>query len=306
MELTDLRNELDSIDDEIVALFRRRMETVKLVSQYKAGARRAVKDKKREREILSRVTELSGPELESYTKVLFTTLMSLSRSYQHALSDPGPLSEQLQEAMEHTPACFPKKAVVACQGVEGAYSQQACDKLFSLPSIMYFNDFNSVFTAVEKGLCQYGVLPIENSTHGSVYETYDLMRRHSFYIVRSLRLKIDHALLTKPGVPLSRIRTVISHPQALGQCSEYLGSMKGVEIRPVSNTAVAARQVAEGDDDTIACVSSHNCADTYGLEAHNVKIANSDSNYTRFICIARDPEIYPGSDRVSLMLNLPH
>jgi chorismate mutase/prephenate dehydratase len=174
MDLPQLRGTLDGIDDEIVRLFRQRMETVSQISQYKTTARRAVHDKRREREILIRVTEAAGEELESYTKVLFTTLMSLSRSYQYALAAPGDLAEKLRGAMDSTPPLFPKKAVVACQGVEGAYSQQACDKLFSLPSILYFNDFNSVFTAVEKGLSQYGVLPIENSTHGSVYETYDL------------------------------------------------------------------------------------------------------------------------------------
>ena len=305
MELKDLRNELDNIDNQIVELFKRRMETVKMVSESKKDTGKAVKDRRREREILSRVTDLSGPELESYTKVLFTTLMSLSRSYQHSLKDSGELAAQLKSAMDSTDAVFPRKAVVACQGIEGAYSQQACDKLFSLPSIMYFTDFNGVFSAVEKGLCQYGVLPIENSTHGSVYETYDLMRRHSFYIVRSLRLKIDHCLLTKPGVKLSAIKTIISHPQALGQCSEFTHSL-GVNAQPVSNTAVAARMVAEGDDPSVACLSSACCADTYGLDCHDVKVSNSDSNYTRFICIAQKPEIYPGSDRVSFMMNLPH
>ena len=306
MDLTQLRNELDTIDNEIVELFKRRMDTVRMVSESKKTTGKAVKDRKREREILSRVTDLSGPELESYTKVLFTTLMTLSRSYQHSLKDSGESDRQISLMMENTPPIFPKKAVVACQGIEGAYSQQACDKLFSLPSIMYFPDFNSVFSAVEKGLCRYGVLPIENSTHGSVYETYDLMRRHSFYIVRSMRLKIDHALLTKPGVKLSDIKTIISHPQALGQCNDFICSLPGVAAQPVSNTAVAARMVARGDDPTVACLSSRCCADTYGLEAHDVKVSNSDSNYTRFICIARKPEIYPGADRVSFMINLPH
>ena len=189
MELKDLRHTINGLDDEITTLFRRRMETVTQISALKAGENRRVLDKKREREILTRVTGLSGPELESYTKVLFTTLMSLSRSYQHALKYPSDLSDRLQAVMDNTPVVFPKKATVACQGIEGAYSQQACDKLFSLPGIMYFSDWGSVFTAVEKGLCRYGILPIENSTHGSVYEIYDLMREHSFYIVRSLRLK---------------------------------------------------------------------------------------------------------------------
>ncbi|MGE4353784.1 MAG: bifunctional chorismate mutase/prephenate dehydratase [Oscillospiraceae bacterium] len=306
MDLNDIRNVIDGIDDEMTALFCRRMATVAQISSLKKGNNRSVMDKTREREILARVTGLSGPELESYIKVLFTTLMSLSRSYQHALNSPGDLSDQLKAAMDKTPAVFSKKATVACQGIEGAYSQQACDKLFSLPSIMYFSDWDSVFCAVEKGLCRYGILPIENSTHGSVYETYDLMRKHSFYIVRSLRLKIDHALLTKPGVKLTEIKTILSHSQALGQCSGYLNSLKDVEIRPVSNTAVAAKTVSESDDPTLACIASKNCADVYGLAEHNVKLQNSDSNYTRFICIAREPEIYPGADRISLMLNLPH
>ena len=306
MELKDIRERINEIDSQMVALFCSRMDASAAVAKAKAESGLGVRDKKREREVLARVAGLAGSEYETYAKVLFTTLMSLSRSYQHALSAGDSLSPRLRAAMESTPEVFPRKATVACQGIEGAYSQQACDRLFSLPSIMYFGDWGSVFTAVEKGLCQYGMLPIENSTHGSVYEIYDLMRRHQFYIVRSMRLRIDHALLTKPGVDLKEVRTVISHHQALGQCSEYLSSLKGVNIVSCANTAVAAREVAESSDRTVACISSRSCSETYGLEVKATDIANSDNNYTRFICIAREPEIYPGSNRVSLMLNLPH
>lgn len=306
MELNELRTEIDNIDSEICKLFVKRMETVSSVAELKKTSGKAVLDRKREREILSRMTDLSGKELETHTKVLFSTLMSLSRSYQNSNRGMNELKETLQKSLAETKPIFPAKATVACQGAEGAYSQQACDQLFSLPAIMYFNDFDSVFTAVEKGLCEYGILPIENSTYGSVYETYDLMREHSFYIVRSLRLKVDHVLLTKAGVTLSEIKTIISHQQAIGQCSAYLNSLQNVTVTPVSNTAVSAKTVRDSDDRTLACIASKSCADSYGLEAHELHIQNSDNNYTRFICIARQPEIYPGADRVSLMLNLPH
>ena len=105
---------------------------------------------------------------------------------------------------------------MACQGVEGAYSQQACDKLFALPSIMYFKRFEGVFQAIESGLCRYGVLPIENSSYGSVTEVYDLMRRYRFSIVRSVRLKIDHRLVAGPARPSppSARSSAMSRPSA--------------------------------------------------------------------------------------------
>ena len=125
--------------------------------------------------------------------------------------------------MASTPNLFPPSATVACQGVEGAYSQLACEKLFKHPQVMYFGSFESVFSAIENGFCDYGVLPLENSTAGSVKQIYDLMLRHSsFKIVRSTRLKIDHNLVAKKGTKLEDIKEIFSHPQAISQCSAYL------------------------------------------------------------------------------------
>lgn len=306
MELKNLRNEIDVIDDEICKLFVRRMDTVTKVSELKESSNRKVLDKSREREILSRVTQLGGDDMQSYTKELFTSMMSLSRSYQRFRRSEGEICTELRQAMDATEDVFPKRATVACQGIEGAYSQITCDKLFSLPSIMYFDNFQGVFSAVEHGLCRYGILPIENSTQGSVYETYDLMNRHKFYIVHSFKLKISHALLTKPNVKISEIKTIISHQQALSQCSDFLATLKGVTVIPVSNTAVAAKMVAESEDNSLACISSPDCAETYGLDAYPNAVQNNEANYTRFICIAQKPEIYPGSNRISMMLNVRH
>lgn len=307
MDIEKLRIQIDEIDNEITNLFGKRMEISNLVSQYKKENRLTVIDRSREREILSRVTELVEPELEVYTKTLFQTLFNLSRSYQNMLlSDDHPLRQEIDNSLKNTPDLFPSKAVVACQGVEGAYSQIAADKLFSLPSIMYFNTFEGVFSAVEKGLSRYGILPIENSSHGSVTQVYDLMKKHNFHIVRSLKLKIDHALLAKKGSKLSDIKEIFSHEQAIGQCSAFLEGLKGVKVTVVENTAVAAQKVAESDRADIAALSSHNCAELYGLTALGVDVQDNANNFTRFICISKNPEIYPGANKISLMLSLPH
>jgi chorismate mutase/prephenate dehydratase len=196
--------------------------------------------------------------------------------------------------------------MVACQGVEGAYSQIACEKIFKSPSIMYFKNFDGVFNAIEQGLCKYGILPIENSTAGSVNKVYDLMIKHNFSIVRTFRLKIDHNLLAKPGTKLSDIRTIYSHEQALNQCSEFLSTLPGVKVIPVENTAVAAQMVSNSTDNTIAALSSRACATLYGLSTLASSVQDKDNNRTRFICISKELEIYPGADRTSVMMVLPH
>lgn len=307
MNIENLRAQIDKIDDELTRIFNTRMEISQLISQYKRDNKLMVLDKSREREILTRVTAEADPELEVYIKTLFFTLFSLSRSYQNALmAKESPLADEIKKALDETPKLFPTKAVVACQGVEGAYSQIAADKLFSLPNIMYFNTFEGVFRAVETGLSRYGILPIENSSHGSVTQVYDLMKQHNFHIVKGLKLKIDHSLLAKTGCKLADIKEIFSHEQAIAQCSKFLDSLKGVKVTVVENTAVAARMVAESRRTDVAALSSHNCAELYGLVALGVDVQNNTNNYTRFICISKKLEIYPGADKISLMLSLSH
>ncbi len=190
--------------------------------------------------------------------------------------------------------------------MEGAYSQIACEKIFKNPFILYFKNFEAVFTAIEQGMCQYGILPIENSTAGSVKKIYDLMQKHNFSIVRTFRLKVDHNLLVKPGTKLSGIKEVYSHEQALNQCSEFLQEMKGVNIIPVGNTAIAAEMVANSERNDVAAISSRSCAELYSLECLATSIQDKGNNRTRFICISKNLEIYPGSDKTSIMMILPH
>ena len=306
-ELEQLRGDIDAIDRQIVDLMKRRMETVAQVAEYKKANNMPVLDTSRERALLSKVGQEAGEELADYVQSMYRTIMAASRSYENGkLGRGSKVYDGIKKAMEETPQLFPQRPTVACQGIEGAYSQIACDRLSKAPSIMYFQSFDHVFKAVESGMCQYGILPIENSTAGSVNAVYDLMIRHNFSIVRSARLKVSHNLLAKPGTKLEDIRDVYSHEQALHQCAGYLAGLKNVAVHVVENTAVAARMVAQSDRSDVAALSSRFCAEQYDLEIVQDNVQDQDNNYTRFICISKKPEIYPGADRTSLMMTLPH
>ena len=307
MDLSNLRNEIDKIDDELVKLFGQRMELSAQIADYKKQNRLPIYVPARERAKLQDVAEKAGPEMANYTRVLYSMLFELSRSYQAKLSDSQPpLYQQITEAIENTPKLFPQAPMVACQGVEGAYSQIACEKMIKNPFIMYFKNFEGVFSAIDKGLCQYGILPLENSTAGSVKKVYDLMIKHNFSIVRTFRLKVDHNLLVNPGTKLSDIKEIYSHEQALNQCSSFLEGLGAVNIIPVANTAIAAEMVANSGRKDVAALSSRSCADLYNLEVLASSIQDKGNNRTRFICISKKLEIYPGSDKTSIMMILPH
>lgn len=305
MELSELRNQIDTIDDELVKLFCRRMEVAEQIADYKQANNMPILVPAREREKLQDVSSKAGPDMANYTRVLYSMIFELSRSHQSKCNMvSGDLHRQILDSIENTPKLFPQAPMVACQGVEGAYSQIACEKIFKSPMIMYFKNFEGVFTAIEQGLCQYGILPIENSTAGSVKKVYDLMIGHDFSIVRTFRMKVDHNLLAKPGTKQEDIKVIYSHEQAINQCSEFLSRFKGVRVVPVENTAVAAQMASR--EDGAAALSSRGCAELYGLVNLAASVQDKGNNHTRFICISKKLEIYPGADKTSIMMVLPH
>ncbi len=200
-----------------------------------------------------------------------------------------------------------EKTMVAVQGIRGAYSQLAAEKMFPGGSVMYFRNFYAVTLAVKEGLCRYGVLPIENNTYGSVKVVYRILRDGDVSVVHALKLRVDHVLLGKPGMKLSDVKKIVSHEQALGQCGRFLHSLGDrVETAACLNTAVAARMVAASEEDGIAAISSPECASLYGLSVLKRKISDSEANYTRFLCVSAKPEIHDGQDRMSLILSVSH
>ncbi len=301
--IEELGVQLNDIDMEIVDMLRRRAEITGSMAAMGGGTPLA----QRRRDTLALVADRAGEELSDCAESVFRAIMVAEASL--ANERAGLRSQtyaDIKKAVESTPPLFPQRATVACQGVEGAYSQIVCEGLFKLPSIMYFGSFEHVFRAVEAGMCQYGVLPIENSTAGSVNAIYDLMIRHNFSIVRSARLRVSHCLVANRGAAPEDIKEIFSHEQAISQCSQFLSAMPGVKVTAVENTAAAAKLVSESGRRDAAAISSRSCAEHYGLDILRSDMQDSDSNYTRFICISKKPEIYPGADRISLMMILPH
>ncbi len=306
MELDEIRGHIDRIDDELLTLFRERMDLASAVAEYKEKNGLPILNRERERAVLARVTEGTGDDA-LYIHRFFSTLFELSRARQaRLLSRPSRVRETVERGLGAGEAVFPAAGTVACQGLEGANAQEACDKLLPRGNIVYVRTFAAVFDAVDSGLCEFGVLPIENSSNGSLRNVYELLQRRGFSIVRMTRLLIRHELLVKPGTRLSEIRTVCSHEQALGQCSRYLAALPGVRTAPCANTAAAARLVSESPDRSTAAIASHVCAELYGLEVAADNIQDSENNYTRFIMITKEPRIYDGANSISLAFSCPN
>ena len=304
MDLTELREEIDAVDGQLLQLFLERMRIGEQIAAEKRENALPVLNKEREREILARVQAEAG-EMEPYAYQLFTTLIELNKARQSQINaQPSRVRPIIEKSLAAEEQVFPRTGLVACQGVEGANSQAACDKLIPRGNIMYVKSFEAVFDAVESGLCKFGVLPIENSANGSVRMVYDLLQRKRFSIVRATTLHIRHELMAKPGTKLGDITEIYSHEQAIGQCSRYLATLNGkVKVTPVANTAIAAKMVAEGINPHAAAISSHACTELYGLVTLKEDIQDSDNNYTRFICIEKNPVIYAGANKISLILD---
>ena len=304
MDLADIRQAIDGIDTTLLNSFVERMDIATEVAKSKVEMGKAVFDPARERSKLNNLAGRAPERYEAQTITLFRLLMSMSKAEQQRYINELKgitVSQKAHATATAFDTPFPQTASVACQGVEGAYSQIAACKLFDVPDIAFFETFEGVMRAVRDGFCEFGVLPIENSTAGSVNAVYDLLAQFDFHIVRSLRLKIDHNLLVKPGTKLADVREVYSHGQAIAQCAGFIEA-HGLHATKYPNTAMSAEMVANSDRTDVAAIASRSCAALYGLEVLEPNIQDSDNNYTRFVVICREPRVYPGANRTSLMI----
>lgn len=307
MNLDEARMKIDSLDEELVRLIEERMDIVAEIGRYKQECHLSIFDYEREKLLLEKINRLSRDDLRDYNRLLFTTIMELSKDYQRKVTAAEfPLVHEMMAAINKTPRIFPERAMVACQGVAGAYSEQAGEKIFKYPQIIHVKSFEAVFAAIDSGLCEYGVLPIENSTAGSVNQIYDLMMDYQCYIVKSLKMRIDHSLLAKQGVTKEAIREIVSHEQALAQCEGYLKNLSNVKITVFENTAAAAKYVSESNRKDVAALASHACGKIYGLTCLEEGIQDNHNNYTRFICISKKLQVFPGANRTSVMMVIDH
>lgn len=304
MEIEKQRQIIDQIDDQIASLYKERIQAVKKIGEEKKKTGTAVHDPNREEKIILRVTKTANAEEQLYLKRVFSSVFSASRALETFSNlQNSETVQKINYALDNKKE-YPIRAKVACQGVAGAYSGIAAKKLFEIADITYFKTFDAVFSAVEKGFCKYGVLPIENNVAGSVNEVYDLMREHNFYIVKSVRIPVVHNLVANKGVKKEDIKEIISHEQAIAQSRKYLEMFKDVKVTAVANTAVAAETVHNSGRLDIGALSSRECASEYDLTIVEPSVQDSDGNYTRFILIAKDIEVFSSTSKISIMTTL--
>ena len=257
---------IDQVDREMAALFCRRMEAVRQVAQYKQDRGLPVLDESRERQVVEKNAALVPDEaLRSYYVLFLQDLMRNSRNYQH----------RILEGMR-----------VAYSGVEGAFAHIAAGKIFPDGVRTGYNSFAQAYAAVERGDCDCVVLPIENSYAGEVGQVIDLIFSGPLYINGIYDLTIHQNLVGLPGTRPDQVRKVVSHPQALGQCDEYI-RRRGYKAVSCNNTALAAQQVAQDKDPARAAIASRATAALYGLEVLEANINQSSVNTTRFAVLSR-------------------
>ena len=264
--LDKARKEINEIDKEMAALFVRRMRAAETVAEYKKERGLAILDTAREEQVIRQNSALVENERirEFYVRFLRDT-MATSRAYQ----------SRLLEGMR-----------VAFSGTEGAFAHIAASKLYPSAEKVSYGDFASAYRAVEKGECDIAVLPVENSYNGEVGQVTDLMFSGSLYVNGMFDLPVTQDLLAKKGVTIDEIKEVVSHPQAFGQCSEYI-KRHGFARHEFANTALAAKWVAENPDRSVAAIGSREAAEIFGLTVLDHDINENKRNSTRFAIFSR-------------------
>ena len=310
-ELHDLRREIDAIDAQLTALFQRRMKVAGQVGQYKLERGLPVLDRAREAEVLAKKAALAEEPFKGDVTDLFETVMAISRRRQQRLMAAGEAPAWLKElnaAMESARTPLPKgQARILYQGEPGAYSEEAaadfCGEDCRRDRAALWED---IFAALRDGRADYGVLPIENSSTGSINQVYDLLAKYGGYIVGEQTVRVNHCLLAPRGADISALRRIFSHEQGLLQCAEYLKAHPDWEQTALRNTALAAKKVAQDGDPAQAAIGSRRCAALYGLDVLAEGINFNRENFTRFVVVSPVMELREGREKVSLLFTLSH
>jgi len=300
MDLNELRRDIDNIDSQMLELFEKRMKLCKNVALYKKENNLPIFQSERENKIIERVKEKTkNPALKNGTATLFTSIMDISKYLQQQEIMQNEIYTKFIAVEDLSDA---KK--IGCQGTSGANSETASIMIFGDKPIKFYQTFEDVFRAVENSEVDYGIIPVQNSTAGSVTPAYDLMRKYDFHIACSVCVEITNCLAVKNNIKISDIECVYSHPQALSQCSDFL-EKNNLKSQQYGNTATAAKFVSESNEN-IAVICSEDCALNLGLKILAKGISNFVPNYTKFICISKDFKVLPDADTISVILNIPN
>lgn len=298
MKLDELRKNIDKIDDEMLKLFEKRMEITHRVALYKIKNGLNIFQSERENAIIDKVRSKAPDGLQNSVETLFTTIMDIGKSKQ--------FSEFFAEncSIDHTEFNRSDNMKIACPGIVGSYTEQAAYQISKNAELKYYETFEDVFEAVENGEMPFGIVPIQNSTAGSVSDTYELLSKSNLFIACSTKVKINHCLACRQDTNESDIKKVFSHEQGLMQCSEFIKENRFFK-RECANTSIAAQMISESSE-PLACICSEECAKEHKLKILKTNIANTNKNYTRFILVSNELCSSERADIVSVTLTISH
>lgn len=311
-DLQQCRAEIDRLDRQIVALFEERMAVCREVGAYKVAHHLPVLDEERERQVLQAKAELlQDADLRPQVIALFETIMAGSRSLQRRMvteTDPAKAGDlEAYQAMRHWSGQPLTEQRVLYQGQPGAYCEEAAMGFFGDDcQRMNLKTWDGVFRGVKEGFGDFGVVPIENSSTGSINDVFDLLGQFGCYIVGEQIVPVRHCLVALPDASLDTITDVYSHDQGFAQCRPFLGEHPKWEHHEMVNTAVAAKFVAESGDSTKAAIASRRAAELYGLQILQSAINENVRNYTRFLIVAAEPRFPEDANKISVRFTIPH
>lgn len=304
--LSEIRDQIDEVDRTMVALFEKRMTLCQEVAAYKIKSGKQVLDTGREKEKLEKVVALAGNDFnKTGIRELFVQLMAMSRKLQYSLlvqNGKGSSPEFTVAEKLKTEGC-----TVVYQGVEGAYSHQALRQYFGSETKAYHvKTFRQAMEEVRDGRADYAILPIENSTAGTVNDVYDLLFEFDNYIVGQTDLLVRHALLGTKEAAVEDIQVVYSHPQGLMQCNDFLEEHRDWQKIAQPNTAGSAKKVMEENDKTHAAIAGTVAAEIYGLKILAENINRNSENTTRFIVISNRKIYTRTANKILMTFELSH
>lgn len=282
--IDDIRKKLDDIDRRILKALAQRQGLVKEVSDLKLRDKKGIRDLEREEQLLNRIREIAhevGLD-HYYAEHLFREIITNSVRF------------QTQSLVDHQNEGVGGDLIrVSYQGTDGAYSHLAATRHFSeryskVDAIGY-DTFQQAAQALVDKKVDFAILPIENTTAGSINDTYDIVGNENIHIVGEEILKVVHCLMSVEPVELSKIRKILSHPQAIAQCTTFLSGLPRCKVESYMDTAMSAKKVLEDGDITQAAIAGAHAADLYGLHVLESDIANQSGNYTRFVVAGRQP-----------------
>lgn len=300
VDLAESRNKIDKIDEEISKLFLERMKITADVADYKRATGKPVYDRLREEEKLSVIETFSENEFNKKAlRELFSGIMSVSRKYQY-----NHLRESsLKTAIE----TLPSSDKIGFYGGVGSYTELAMKDFFGPQTTgKAYPSFYEICLAIEKGEIDYGVLPIENSTTGSIADIYELLSEHHIFILGEKIEPIDHALLGQSEASLSDITDIFTHPEPILQCSSFLSSLEKVEAHAYGSTSESAKMVKESKNLHYAAIASKRRAAFYGLKVLASDIADDKKNATRFIVLGKENLPLKNADKINICFDIPH